>query len=202
MVWTFNEHTLQLNLFLSLYFWYQDSLVCSLLLSTGFEDNLDMYAFWNFTKIYPFNKTFLNFFDIYNKKRYCPNYEELLSYLQLHNMCCFFLCYHQNVIFTLINQCNRKGAIYNIQILIIFTNQLWLFAFPNAKLFLKMLSLYKNVVTLKLTFSSHQQGPLGPSVARFLYKRVVSLFHKNCPYCNCLFLNSGWLCVSHVKYMW
>jgi hypothetical protein len=37
-----------------------------------------------------------------------------------------------------------------------------LFAFSNTKLFSEMLSLYKNVVTLKLAFSSHQQGPLAP----------------------------------------
>jgi len=34
------------------------------------------------------------------------------------------------------------------------------FAFSNIKLFFEMLSLYKNVVTLKLAFSSHQQGAL------------------------------------------
>jgi hypothetical protein len=64
--------------------------VCSLLLSTGFEDDLDMYVFWNFTKFYPFNKTFLKFFDIYNKNRGTVQAtQELFSYLQLHNMCCF-----------------------------------------------------------------------------------------------------------------
>jgi hypothetical protein len=47
---------------------YQDSLVCSLLLSTAFEDDLDMYVFSNFTEFYPFNKNISEFFDIYTKK--------------------------------------------------------------------------------------------------------------------------------------
>lgn len=44
----------------------------------------------------------------------------------------------------------------------VFKSQQWLFAFSNTKLFSEMLSFYKKIVTLKLAFSSRQQGPLGP----------------------------------------
>ncbi len=90
-----------------------------------------------------------------------------------------FLCYHQNAIFTLINQCNWKGTIYNVQIPTIFTNQIWLFAFSNTKI------IFWNVIPLQKCCHSQidlllppRGGPLAPPQLSFNIKELSYFFTR------------------------